>query len=1008
MRAPCKVSVIVPVFNSPELTHACLESLASTLPAEDCEIIVVNGTPDNNEDAFPQSGATIFERNFVSCRCDDKSSFGQAATLGAGLARGEHIVFWDTAILARPGWLDPLLHDFAVHPKLFATGPILVYPHEGPFGKMVRHLGFAVTPDQCVESLYEYVPVDAPFINKRRFFQCIAARCMMVPRELFLRNGGFDGRHGNGVEDIELCARFGRMGYTMTIHPGVHLARHGDPAFSTQAHEDAWAASIAQSSFPSLAPDLHSLLREDGFTLGVSDWGTLAVCRADEDAGRPGVPQTPDPAELSAAILRHPFRREGYTALAKLYETQGDLQAACRVRACPARLRMTPEELLPLYRAARACGESRIADDAFGKALEFCRSFSSFQTAVTALHSQTRSPELQELSARFQAWEDNAERVYTETYRPFLREIRELTKDASVSMFTPWAYTLWRELRDIPERKNNAGRLPHRSDAPAFSVLMPVYNPRPEHLLAAVHSLLAQTWPHWELCIADDASPNPQIHPLLESLAARDTRVRVVYRKENGHIAAATNTALEMARHAFVALMDQDDLLTEDALEIMAATISATPRGMLFYSDEDKVRDDGMIFFPHLKKDEWDADLITGQNFVSHLGVYRTDRLREIGGFREGFPGAQDYDMLLRYGEGLPEESFIHIPKVLYHWRSHEGSTAGNTNAKPEALHSGANAVAEHLDRTGRKGRVVLMPGRIFLRVRYDLPQPRPFVSLVVDLGNDPAPAKNLAETMAAVHAAYPESELVVGYDSGITDNIAVKFLLRRIEKQPFITVHPLEATAPSERLNQLAGQCAGQVLGVMGKGVSPLHDDWLEELVSRLYQPGVGVVGSRMLHPSGRILHAGYNVDATGHLAAMFNKLPHDVAGYFGWSYLARTVAAVDGLCLFTKVGDFADAGRFHAGPGWAWAFDYCLRLKEKGLRTVVSPFADCVTAEENFPWLRGVYVADPAFSAQWEKKTPPVHPDLQARVTGWELYWDAEPPVGGEPSCPVPPKRP
>ena len=275
--------------------------------------------------------------------------------------------------------------------------------------------------------------------------------------------------------------------------------------------------------------------------------------------------------------------------------------------------------------------------------------------------------------------------------------------------------------REAIER--HIGELPQR---PRIAVVMPVYNPRAEDLRGAIESVRSQIYPHWELCIADDASTEPDVAPLLRDYARRDDRIKVTVRSENGHIAAASNSALALATAEFVALLDHDDLLAPHALYMVAVEINRWPRADLIYSDEDKIDADGRRFDPYFKSD-WNPDLVLSQNMISHLGVYRTALVRAAGGFRVGFEGSQDYDLALRIIERTAPERIRHIPFVLYHWRTAPGSTAAGTQNKSYAVDAARRAIQEHLDRSGVAARVTAAPGLPdYSRVIRPLPEPPP------------------------------------------------------------------------------------------------------------------------------------------------------------------------------------------------------------------------------------------------------------------------------------------
>jgi glycosyltransferase involved in cell wall biosynthesis len=230
---------------------------------------------------------------------------------------------------------------------------------------------------------------------------------------------------------------------------------------------------------------------------------------------------------------------------------------------------------------------------------------------------------------------------------------------------------------------------------PLISVIMPVYNANLDWLDQAVESLRRQVYQEWELCIADDCSSRDEVRQALSALPRRDARIKVTFRKENGHISAASNTAIELASGSFLALMDQDDLIPVNALLEMAEAISSHPEAGLLYSDEDKIDELNLRESP-TDKGPWDPEKLRVNNYISHLGVYRSDLVRAIGGFRLGFEGAQDHDLALRCTEKLARHQIIYVPKILYHWRIHANSTAASRRAKPYALQARDRCLAEH------------------------------------------------------------------------------------------------------------------------------------------------------------------------------------------------------------------------------------------------------------------------------------------------------------------------
>ena len=265
-------------------------------------------------------------------------------------------------------------------------------------------------------------------------------------------------------------------------------------------------------------------------------------------------------------------------------------------------------------------------------------------------------------------------------------------------------YEHWVELYDTLDhdaRRHIESRVRALDERPKISVLMPVYNPPLEMLQAAIGSVQGQIYPDWELCIADDCSTDPRVPELLGELGAADPRIKVLRREANGHIAAASNSALSLVTGQWIALLDHDDVLAGHALAMFALAIAEHRDAGIVYSDEDKLDEGGVRRDPYFKPD-FDPLLLLGQNFLSHFSAFRKDLVDRVGGYRVGYEGSQDWDLTLRVSELLERRQVVHVPHVLYHWRVHASSTASLVSAKPYALEAGQQAVVDHLERTGR------------------------------------------------------------------------------------------------------------------------------------------------------------------------------------------------------------------------------------------------------------------------------------------------------------------
>ena len=430
------------------------------------------------------------------------------------------------------------------------------------------------------------------------------------------------------------------------------------------------------------------------------------------------------------------------------------------------------------------------------------------------------------------------------------------------------------------DRRAIAAHIRRFRTTPTISVVVPVYAAKTDLLAEAIDSVRAQLYPHWELCIADDASPGEETWAALTRYAQADPRIRIVRREVNGNICAATNSALALATGEFVALMDHDDLLPARALYEVAALLQDHPDTDLIYSDEDKIDDRGHRYEPHIKTD-WNPELMLGQNMVSHLGVYRRLLIEAVGGLREGFEGSQDYDLALRVSDLTTPERIRHIPWILYHWRQLGGPATFSQAQMDRCADAAQRAVASTWPapaspfwtsaawptrRAGSRCAGRRRPGRGSRSSCPPATAPTSWPS---------APRGAVADRLRAAGTA----------DCGQRQR-------RARNRRPIRASSPgparaiLDAPGPfnfSALNNRAAAEARGEILLLLNNDISMVHPDWLDALVAQAVRPNVGAVGARLLFPDGTIQHAGVAVGlggVAGHVAA---GQPGDDAGYFG-----------------------------------------------------------------------------------------------------------------------------
>lgn len=482
---------------------------------------------------------------------------------------------------------------------------------------------------------------------------------------------------------------------------------------------------------------------------------------------------------------------------------------------------------------------------------------------------------------------------------------------------------------------------------PLISVVLPVFNPNLTHLAAAIASVRAQLYPNWELCIADDASTDPAVVPVLRKVAAGDSRIKLTVREQNGHIAACSNSALALATGEWIALVDQDDILPEHALAVVAATSLKYPDSALIYSDEDKVDESGERCLPYFKSD-WNSELLLGQNCISHFGVYRHSLVREVSGFREGFAGSQDYDLALRCVERLRAEQIVHIPRVLYHWRMMEGSVAQDSRAKGYAREAARRSIREFVDRNKIEAKVTACAENTeWHRVVYNLPEPAPRVSVIIPTRDRAGLLKNCIASLRD-RTDYPSFEVIV-VDNDSTDAEAKRYLAL-LEKESWGRVVSVPGEFNFSRLiNRGANAAEGEVLLLLNNDVETDDAGWLRELVSHAVRPEVGAAGARLWFPDGTLQHGGVILGLGGVASHAFHRFPRKpVAPPMRTFMLAQNYSAVTAACMATRKAVFDAARGFDEQlPGNFNDVDFCLRLRESGLQIIWTPYANLIHRE-------------------------------------------------------------
>ena len=474
---------------------------------------------------------------------------------------------------------------------------------------------------------------------------------------------------------------------------------------------------------------------------------------------------------------------------------------------------------------------------------------------------------------------------------------------------------------------------------PAFSIVTPVFNPPIWALNECIKSVLQQSFTDWEWCIADDASTDSQVMAVLQKLAAKDSRIKLVQRSENGGIIAASNSALELVTGDFVALLDHDDSLSVHALHTVAQVISSNENVDYIYTNEDKIDESGK-HFDVFKKPSFSPERLRGQNYCCHLSVFRTTLIKEVGGFRHGFEGAQDYDLILRATEKA--RKIIHIPEVLYHWRVVTGSTAGDANAKPYTVDSGRKAVAEHCERIGLNADVSSTTGGYVHVKRRVVNTHR--VSIIIPTRGDEKRIWGVNTCLAANaiksifnRSSFSNYEVIVVHDRVGQLHPGLQECLN----DPRVSLVWYDKSFDfSDKCNIGVVHSDGDIVVLLNDDTEIDSPDWMEVLIGFLEDENVAMVGPLTVLEDGRIQSAGHGN----------NTLPHNLEagelinspGYFGERLISREISGVTGACLAMRRHCYDELGGMSTTlPHSFNDVDLAFKALDAGYRIIWTPLA-------------------------------------------------------------------
>lgn len=476
------------------------------------------------------------------------------------------------------------------------------------------------------------------------------------------------------------------------------------------------------------------------------------------------------------------------------------------------------------------------------------------------------------------------------------------------------------------------------STKPVFSIIIPVYNVKPALLDQCIQSVINQQYPHWEICLYDDASTKRKTIACLKKWEKYDKRIKIQYGKKNQHISGASNSAIGMATGDFICLLDNDDTLVSIALYEMALIINKKPTADFIYSDEDKISKSGELVEPYFKSD-FNFDLLLANNYICHFVAIRKTVGDKIGWFRKGYEGAQDHDLFIRISEIT--KNIVHIPKILYHWRKTEGSTADSFNEKDYASEAAIKLLNDYLDRNNIQGSVHKTDYPGAYRIKRSITEEK-LVSIIIPFKDQ---VKLLKKCISSIinKSDYKNYEIIL-----VSNNSSKKATFDYLKEisNKFENIKVFEHNIPfnySEINNWAVQKAKGEYILLLNNDIEAISKEWLSAMVEHIQRPEVGAVGAKLLYSDNTVQHAGVVLGIGGVAGHSCKNTTQDHPGYYYRSVITNEFSACTAACLMVKKEIFSHVGGLNE-TDLKIAFndiDLCLKIGQLGYKIIYTPYS-------------------------------------------------------------------
>lgn len=503
-------------------------------------------------------------------------------------------------------------------------------------------------------------------------------------------------------------------------------------------------------------------------------------------------------------------------------------------------------------------------------------------------------------------------------------------------------YKIWIENNEPKSEELEMQRKETFEIMPKISIIVPMYNTEKKFFIELVNSILGQTYENFELCLGDGS---PKKADFIDDIIKKDSRIKYKYIGENKGISGNTNEALSLATGEYIGLLDHDDLLPMFSLYEIVKCINKNPDVQFIYTDEDKITSESLDRYdPHFKPD-FAIDTLRSNNYITHFSIFEKSLMEKIGGFNSNYDGAQDYDVIIKAAENA--KKIVHIPKVLYHWRVHQNSTAMVAESKPYAYEAGIRVIEDHLKRENLKAKVSSgadVPG--VYEVEYEI-KGNPKVSIIIPNKDNINLLKRCIDSILKL-TTYKNYEIVIVENNSVKKSTFEYYdKISKIDNIRVVKYLEKEFNY-SKIINFGVKNSYGEYILQLNNDVELITKNWLEKFIGFCQREDVGAVGARLYYKDKSIQHAGIAIGIGGVAANLLTRVKYGTHGYFARECLTQNLSAVTGACLFSKRKIYEEVG--YMEEDFKVAFndvDFCLKIREKGYLIVYNPYIELMHYE-------------------------------------------------------------